>query len=256
MILSVDNLSFQYDSQTTLDNVSFTVKKGEITTILGPNGAGKTTLLRCINSILTPLKGEILINGETTRKMGAAAIARQMSYVAQQSQPARLTAFDAILMGRRPHVRWRISDRDIRMVDAAVKRLDIGHLAMQYTDQMSGGELQKIAIARALVQETDLMLLDEPTASLDMKNQSEVLGLIKRVVTEHRVAAVMTMHDLNTALRYADNFIFLRRGRIFGAGKVAEICPKIIESVYGIGVDILHHRGNPVVIPRDGQMAA
>ncbi|MEA1968123.1 MAG: ABC transporter ATP-binding protein [Thermodesulfobacteriota bacterium] len=256
MILKVDDLTFKYNSHTTLRDVSFTVQRGEITVILGPNGVGKTTLLKCINSILSPLKGDVFINGDNTRKLNTMAIARQMSYVSQQSQAARMTAFDAILMGRRPHIRWRVSDDDIKKVDAAVKRLGLGHLAMKYTDQMSGGELQKVSIARALVQQTDLLLLDEPTSSLDMRNQAEILSLIKRVVKEHNVAAVMTMHDLNTALRYADKYIFLRNGSIFGAGDVKEICSKMVEAVYGISVEILHHNGNPVIIPDDGLKAA
>ncbi|OQY51660.1 MAG: iron ABC transporter ATP-binding protein [Desulfobacteraceae bacterium 4572_89] len=256
MILKVEDLTFKYNSHATLENVNFTVKKGEITVILGPNGVGKTTLLKCINSILSPLKGDILIHGKSIRDMDTMTIAKKMSYVSQQSQAARITAFDAILMGRRPHIRWRVSDNDIKMVDAAVKRLGLEHLAMKYTDQMSGGELQKVSIARALVQQTDLLLLDEPTSSLDMKNQIDILSLIKRVVKEHNIAAVMTMHDLNTALRYADKYIFLKNGSIFGAGDVKEITSKMVESVYGIFVEILHHNGNPVIIPDDGLKAA
>jgi iron complex transport system ATP-binding protein len=251
MILKIDDLAFGYNSRPTLDKISFTVKRGEITVILGPNGVGKTTLLKCINAILKPSKGDVLVDGDAIASLDTLAIAKRIGYVAQYSEPSRVTAFDAILMGRRPHIRWRVSDKDLKIVDSAIKRLGLGHLALKYVDQMSGGELQKISLARALVQETDLLLLDEPTSSLDLKNQTEILGLIKRVVKEHKVAGVMTMHDLNSALRYADNYLFLKNGTIYGAGKVEEISPAMVESVYGIGVEIIRHNGYPVIIPKD-----
>ncbi len=122
---------------------------------------------------------------------------------------------------------------------------------MRYIDQMSGGELQKVAIARALVQEPRLMLLDEPTSSLDLKNQVEILGIIRRVVTGHKVAAVMTMHDLNMALRYADKCIFLKNGKIFYAGSPLEVDAGIIEAVYGLPVDVYRQGDRLLVAPKD-----
>jgi len=249
MILNIANLTFKYNSHSVLDDISFNVKKGEVLAILGPNGVGKTTLLKCINSILRRDKGNIYINNQNTFNMDVTEIAKQVSYVAQTSDIARLTAFDAILLGRRPHIKWRVSKDDIKKVDAVIKNLNLDHLALKYIDQMSGGELQKISIARAFVQETDLLLLDEPTSNLDLKNQAEVLGLVKAVVKGHNVAAVMTMHDLNTALRYSDKYLFLQNGSIFGAGNVNNISSKIVESVYGIPVEIMHHNGYPVIIP-------
>jgi iron complex transport system ATP-binding protein len=169
--------------------------------------------------------------------------------VAQRTEVARLTAFDAILLGRLPHGRWRSRKADLMLVDAAVKRLGLQDLAMRYVDQMSGGELQKVAIARALVQEPKLLLLDEPTSSLDLKNQVEILNIIRRVVREHEVAAVMTMHDLNTALRCVDKFLFLKDGTIYAAGEVSGISEEVIQEVYGIPVEIHYHNGNPIIIP-------
>jgi iron complex transport system ATP-binding protein len=253
MILNINDLTFKYNSHNVLNNINFSVEKGEILTILGPNGVGKTTLLKCINSILKREKGDVYINGQDTFSMDVTQIARQMSYVAQHSDVAKLTAFDAILLGRRPHIKWRVSKEDIKKVDAVIKRLNLKHLALKYIDQMSGGELQKISLARAFVQETDLFLLDEPTSNLDLKNQAEILGLVKRVVKEHNVAAVMTMHDLNTALRYSDKYLFLKNGSIYGAGDVNNISCSMVESVYGIPVEIMQHNGYPVIIP--GELA-
>ena len=253
MILNINDLTFKYNSHNVLNNINFSVEKGEILTILGPNGVGKTTLLKCINSILKREKGDIYINGQDTFNMDVTQIAKQMSYVAQHSDAAKMTAFDAILLGRRPHIKWRVSKEDIKKVDAVIKRLNLEHLSLKYIDQMSGGELQKISLARAFVQETDLFLLDEPTSNLDLKNQAEILGLVKRVVKEHNVAAVMTMHDLNTALRYSDKYLFLKNGSIYGVGDVNNISCSMVESVYGIPVEIMQHNGYPVIIP--GELA-
>ena len=256
MILNINDLTFKYNSHNVLNNINFRVEKGEILAILGPNGVGKTTLLKCINSILKRDKGDILINGQDTLNMDVTQIAKQMSYVAQYSDTAKLTAFDAILLGRRPHIRWRVSKEDIKKVDAVIKRLNLEHLSLKYIDQMSGGELQKISLARAFVQETDLFLLDEPTSNLDLKNQAEILGLVKRVVKEHNVAAVMTMHDLNTALRYSDKYLFLQNGSIYGAGDINNISSSMVESVYGIPVEIIQHNGYPVIVPEEITNAA
>jgi len=256
MILNINDLRFKYNSHDVLKNISFSVQKGEVLAILGPNGVGKTTLLKCINSILKRKRGSVYINGQNTFNMDVTQIAKQMSYVAQHSQTAKLTAFDAILLGRRPHIRWRVSKEDIKKVDAVIKRLNLQHLSLKYIDRMSGGELQKVSLARAFVQETDLFLLDEPTSNLDLKNQAEILSLVKRVVKEHNVSAVMTMHDLNTALRYSDKYLFLQNGSIYGAGDVKNISCSMVESVYGIPVEIIQHNGNPVIIPGELTNAA
>lgn len=249
MILKVNDLAFRYKSHHTLNNITFSIPKGRITVILGPNGVGKTTLLKCLNTILLPQQGEIMINGENIRQMSIRRIARRISYVAQKNEPARITVFDAVLMGRHPHIRYRTSRDDLKKVDAVMQKLDLSRMCLNFLDQMSGGELQKVAIARALVQETDLLLLDEPTSSLDLKNQTQILGLIQQIAKEHDIAAVMTMHDLNSALRYADQFIFLKNKTIYSAGKIESLSSQMIADVYGVDVEILHHNGCPIVVP-------
>jgi len=249
VILDVQGVTFSYRSRSVLRGVTFRVDDGELLVILGPNGVGKTTALKCINSILRPDRGAILLDELDVLRSRLGEIARSMSYVAQRVEPARLTAFDAVLMGRKPHLRGRASERDLKIVDAALKRLHLSGLALRYIDEMSGGELQKVAIARALVQEPKLLLLDEPTSSLDLKNQIEILSLIRRVVAEHHVAAIMTMHDLNTALRFAHKFLLLKDGTVYAAGPVEEMRADLIEAVYGVPVELHQHRGRPLVIP-------
>ncbi len=254
MILKVNDLAFQYKSHEALRDVTFSIPKGKITAILGPNGVGKTTLLKCLNTILSPQKGEVLIKGQNIGQMDIRQIARHISYVAQKNEAARITAFDAVLMGRHPHTRYRTTQNDLKKVDAVMKKLDLSHMCLKFLDQMSGGELQKVAIARALVQETDLLLLDEPTSSLDLKNQIQILGLIKRIVKEHDIAAAMTMHDLNSALRHADQFLFLKNKTIYGAGDIDELSSQMVADVYGVNVEILYHKGCPIIVPAEKEV--
>lgn len=249
MILDVQNLAFSYGRHAILRDINFSVQEGELLAILGPNGVGKTTLLKCINAIHKPSEGNIYLDGKDVLAMGSGEIAKGMGYVPQKSDIVRLTVFDAVLMGRKPHIIWRVSKEDVKMVDAVLSHLDMGRLALRHLDHLSGGELQKVAVARALVQEPRLLLLDEPTSSLDLKNQMAILGMLRRVVDEHRIGAIMTMHDLNTALRFADTFVFLKDDSIHAAGCCADVTSAMVEEVYGLPVAIHHLNGRPFVEP-------
>ncbi|WP_321430040.1 ABC transporter ATP-binding protein [uncultured Methanolobus sp.] len=249
MILEVDGVEFQYKSKEVLKNIKFELKRNEILSILGPNGVGKTTLLKCMNAILKPKRGTVLIEDEDVLKLEQIEIARRLGYVPQRCEPARLTAFDAILLGRMPHIKWNISTDDVMIVEDTIKKLNLDEMALRYIDEMSGGELQKIGIARAIAQNPKLLLLDEPTSSLDLKNQLEILDTVREVVRKENVSAIMTMHDLNLAFRYSDKFLFLKNGTIFAAGKMEDITPEIIKEVYGVPVTIQNYQNVSVVIP-------
>lgn len=249
MILNIDGIEFSYKSRDVLNEISFTVSPNEVLTILGPNGVGKTTLLKCINRIHHPRSGSIMIESEDILKMDLQDVAKRVGYVPQYCEKGRLTAYDAILLGRRPHITWKTSEKDLKIVDSVIKRLQMEDLSMRYIDEMSGGELQKVSIARAIVQEPRLLLLDEPTSNLDLKNQQEILKTIRDVVRLHKVSAVMTMHDINTALRFSDKFLMLKDGKIFAVGGHEVITPQNIDIVYGVevAVELINHC--PVVIP-------
>ena len=252
MMLTVAGVGFRYPGADALRDVGFAAAAGELVAVLGPNGSGKTTLLKCIDGILRPQAGAIAVDGRDVATLSPVEIARDVGYVAQHTPAGALTVYDAVLLGRKPHIRWRVSDGDLRMVESALRHLGLDHLSLRRLDQLSGGELQMVAVARALVQEPRLLLLDEPTSSLDLHNQVAILGMVRRVVDEHRIAAVMTMHDLNMALSYADRFLLMRGGRIHAAGACADITAAMIGEVYGLDVVIRHLDGRPVVMPRQG----
>ena len=249
MILSVTGVEYTYDDHAVLDGVDFDLGGGELLAILGPNGVGKTTLLKCLNAIHRPSLGAVMVEDRNVLTMRPDEIALGIGYVAQKTEAARLTVFDAVLMGRKPHIRWRVGEHDLKIVDSAIRRLNLGALSLRHIDQLSGGELQKVAIARAMVQEPRLMLLDEPTSSLDLKSQVEILTMLRRVVAEHRIGAIMTMHDLNTALRYADKVLFLKDGCIHLTGPVCQVTPEVVEEVYGLPVHLHTVQGHPVIVP-------
>jgi iron complex transport system ATP-binding protein len=249
MILTVSDLSFGYLQHDVLKTVDFNVLKGECLAILGTNGVGKSTLLKCINRILKPRRGVVYINRNEISELCGRELARRVGYVAQRQQSTRCTVYDTVLLGRKPYIGWDISAKDLEVADNVLQLLELERYAMRYIDELSGGELQKVVIARALAQEPDLLLLDEPTSNLDIKNQLEVIDIIKKVVKIQQIAAVVTMHDLNLALRFADKFIMLKDGAIFAMGGLEVMIPENLEQVYSVPVAIEKIGDVPVVVP-------
>lgn len=248
-ILNVAGVNFGYHSHSVLKDINVKIERGEIMTILGPNGVGKSTLLKCMNMILKPKTGVIMLDKNDLTKLSGKEIAKSMGYVAQKNDCARMTIFDAVLLGRKPHIGWRIKSKDYEIVDKALKQLGLYDMQMRHIDAISGGEMQRVSICRAIVQEPSVLLLDEPTSALDLCRQIDILKVIKRVVETHNIATVMTMHDLNLALRFADRFVFMKEGKIYAACDRDGVTEEIIENVYGIEVDVLQHKGMPIVIP-------
>ncbi len=250
MMLSVQDIRAGYrDEQIVLEDIGFSLETGRILAVLGPNGSGKTTLLRCINGIIKPRQGVVCVDDLDVLRLRPKAIARRLGYVAQRNDVGRLKVFDAVLLGRKPHMVWSPSKKDLCKVSAALDRLGLQYLALRYLDELSGGELQKVCIARALVQEPSVLLLDEPTSSLDLKNRLDILELIGCIVREHRMAAVMTLHDINLGLRFADHLLFLKQGKVFAQVAPRAIKAETVTAVYGVDVDIIQHNGQRIVIP-------
>lgn len=249
MILSVQGLDFKYPSHKVLKDVSFSLEKGECLAILGTNGTGKSTLLKCINRILKPQKGSVLIDELDISKLNQIELAKRIGYVSQSNSTIRTTVFDAVLIGRKPYIKWDVTKKDLDIVNNAIKMLGLEKYALRYIDELSGGELQKVIIARALAQEPKVLMLDEPTSSLDLKNQLEVINIIKNVVNNNKISALVTIHDLNLALRFADKFILLKDGKIFAAGGQEVMTPKNIERVYSVPVKVEKISSKMIVVP-------
>lgn len=218
MILSVRGLAFKYTSRSVLKDINFSVEKGECAALLGTNGAGKSTLLKCIDRILKAQYGTALIEKNEIFKLSPIKLAQRVGYVSQQQTSVRTTVFDSVLLGRKPYIKWNASKEDISIANMAIEALELEDYSLRFLDELSGGELQKVVIARAIAQKPEILLLDEPTSNLDLKNQLEVIRIINRIVKTQGIAAVMIVHDLNLAIRFADKFIMLKDGTIFAAG--------------------------------------
>lgn len=249
MNFEVKNLAFSYDGAPVLRDVSFTIEDGDCMAILGTNGTGKSTLLKCLNRILKPKGGTVLLNGRDCAEMGGRQLAKSLAYVAQSQQIARNTVFDEVMLGRKPYIRWDAGKTDMEIVESCIKKLGLEAFSNRYTDELSGGELQKVVIARALAQQPSVLLLDEPTSSLDMKNQLSTVSAIRQIVEESGISVIATMHDLNLALRFANKFLLLCEGEVFAVGGTEIITEENIRLVYDVPVNIREFNGLPVVIP-------
>lgn len=250
MVLSVDKIEFSYGNATVLKDVNFKVKKGDFVSILGVNGSGKSTLMKCINRILKFKEGMIFVEDRDIEKMKDIEIARKIGYVPQSSETGFVTVFDAVLLGRKPYIKWDVSKKDIELTEKIMEIMNLEDYALRYINELSGGELQKVVIARALVQEPQILLLDEPTSDLDLKNQLEVMRIIREVSDTHNIASIVVMHDINLALRYSDKFIILKEGQVFTTGGKEVITPEIIKETYGVDVHVKTFEGVPLVIPK------
>ena len=247
-MITAENLRFKYNSYEVLKGISLHIQSGEISFILGPNGSGKSTLLKCLAYILKP-KGTVYIDKEEISRLPRREVAKRIGYLPQRETANELTVFETVLLGRKPHMSWGPSKRDIETVKRIIQMLGLEALSLRRLTQLSGGELQKVLIARALAQEPKIILLDEPTSSLDLKNQVEVMNLLKTVVKKMNISAVVTTHDLNIAAVYADMVSMLSRGQIVALGGVEILNSENIKRVYGINPKIIHHYGRPIIIP-------
>ncbi len=249
MILKVNNISFRYNGRPVLEDISFQLARGEILAVLGVNGAGKSTLLKCINKVLRPSSGSVLVEGTDTLKLRGDAIARRIGYVPQRYDAERISVFDAVLLGRKPHIKWVATNRDIQVVERLLTSIGLKDHALRPVSTLSGGEAQKVIIARALAQEPKALLLDEPTSSLDLGNQLDVMDLVASVVKSEGVCAVIAIHDLNLALRYADRFLILKDGLVHAAGPKETLTSEVIEAVYGVHSIMQTIDGIPIIVP-------
>lgn len=238
--INVRNVKVRYRSIKALDGVSLSVRAGEILSVIGPNGAGKSTLLKVINGVLRPMVGVVYIDGKPLDELPEREVARKTGIVPQRVHTSgMLSVHDFVMTGRRPHIDFVPSKTDEEKVHEALRTVDALDLAGRTLEELSGGELQRVIIARALAGEPEVMLLDEPTSSLDLKYQLEVLNLV-RSLRSKGLTVIMAIHDLTQAYRVSDKVLLLKGGRVFAAGEPDDVLnPKTLFEVYGIPTTVI-----------------
>ncbi|MGV9103294.1 MAG: ABC transporter ATP-binding protein [Candidatus Thorarchaeota archaeon] len=249
MRLNVKGLSFSYNHRSVLNDIDLSLESRELLAILGPNGSGKTTLLKCIDGILHPQTGTITINGKSIDEYNRRDIAKIMGYVPQNN--GRMfpnTVFDTVLLGRKPHIRWAPTNKDLEIVSSLIEQLKLEEFTLRNITELSGGERQKVVIGRALAQEPSILLLDEPTNNLDLKHQMAVLELVKEQ-TNKGISVMMALHDLNLALRFADRIMILDDGNVYAEGGLDVLTPEAIEAVYDVKVSTVECSRGVFVVP-------
>lgn len=249
MVLEIRGLSFAYNHKPVLRSIDFEFRGG-LLTLVGPNGSGKSTLLKCINQVLRS-QGTVVLDGSKLAHMDIGSLSRLLGYVPQYSPKAfPMTVFDSVLLGRRSRFGWKPRKEDIEQVAKIIESLGLQDFILRNINELSGGERQKVMIARALAQEPRMMLLDEPTSALDIKHQLEVLNLIRKKVDEGELMAIMALHDLNLASRYSDMVILMKEGEITGYGPPSSVITRDnIERVYDVEVLVEDKNGKPHVVP-------
>lgn len=253
MDLKIDDLYFSYSSTPVLKDVCADIGGNKLVSILGPNGVGKSTLIHCINKILTPTSGTVLIDGKDVSEIKIKELAKQIGYVpysANDSFP--LSVIDTVLIGRHPHSKWGTLDKDLDIVYETLRMLGITHLAMRSFNELSAGQHQKVMLARGLVQEPKILLLDEPTSNLDVRHQLDVTKMLRRLSREKEMLVIMISHDINIAAKYSDQIILMNEGTIYDVGTPDKvITADNLRTVYGVVAEISSDDGTPHVILKD-----
>ena len=247
-MIEIKNIYFSYPDAEILKGVGFKAKKGEVVGLLGNNGAGKSTLVTCLNRIRKPKSGELFIDGENAFQMGRDQLARTVGYVAQKNELTHSTVFDCVLLGRKPYIKWSVSQEDLDICQRIMERVGLLDYQMRYMDELSGGELQKVMLARALVAQPKLLLLDEPTSNLDPRNQYEMMALVQELAKEQGFTVITVIHDLNLALRFCDKFYFLKAGEGYSYGGIETVTAETLKAVYGICAQVLDVQNRKIVI--------
>ena len=258
-MIELKDVTYGYTDKEVLHNVSVRFDTGGMYAIMGANGCGKTTLLRLVAGLLSPHSGEVTVEGKSVKQYSAIQLARRMAYVRQYPQTDfEFSAFETVLMGRNPYQRrlQNESQRDWDIVEQCMKQTNTWHLRLAKPNQMSGGELQRVMLARALAQQTPVLLLDEPVSNLDIAHQFEILELLRTVNREEQKTILIVIHDLNMALRYCPQLVLLHQGGIRYQGATPQgLTTDNIRTVFNIHAEPLAIGGEATVLRLEPQKA-
>lgn len=260
-MLEVSNLTVAFDHRIAVADVSLMLNPGEIAAIIGPNGAGKSTLLRTLNGQLRPSAGSILLDGQSLKRLNRRAISRRIAVVAQEAELRfPVTVLEFVLGGRFAWANnsgwgWE-TERDLQIAHAVLRETELTELSGRLMNELSGGERQRALMARALATEAPLLLLDEPTANLDLSHQAALLALVRSRCDRQQAASLVVTHDINLAAQFADHIVLMKHGKTVHAGTPGEVLkPHILEEVFEVEVLVDAHpvTGGPRVTPVHGR---
>lgn len=258
MRLEVEGLTFGYGDADVLKGVTFSVESPQFVSVLGPNGVGKSTLIHCIDRILTPRSGSVRVDGRDVSEIPGRELAKIMGYVPCSSGTSfPMSVADTVMMGRYPHSGNCRTEEDLRIVHSTLSLMSIEDLALRSFNELSAGQHQKVMLARGLAQESRILLLDEPTANLDIRHQMGVAHILRDLAHSRGMIVLMICHDLNIASRYSDRIILLSGGTVHSDGTPEEVLTEAnIRDVYGIGCEVVTFEGRPHIMlmdnPEDG----
>ena len=248
-MMEIKHLSYHYKGYPqVLNDVSFDIEPGKFLAILGNNGVGKSTLLKCFNHILKPDAGEVLLDGQNLLKMSGREVAKQVAFVSQSVPSTQMTVHDVVMLGRRPYMKWGFTPEDHAIVHEAMDRLGLNAMRGRFLGQLSGGEKQKVMLARALAQQPKALLLDEPTSALDIQNQYQVLKIVRDICHKDNMVAVVVIHDLNLALRFCDRFLLLKDGKVYRHGDRSILDSTALKEAYGVDAKVVEIEGRHMVL--------
>ncbi len=253
-MLSAISIDLAYSSKPVLHGIDLSLARGELLGLIGPNGSGKTTLIRCLSGVLKPTLGSVTLAGKNLDEYSDQERARHIAVVPQSAQlPPAFTVLECISLGRTPHLSWlgRLGERDLKIVQRAMRSCEIEHLSDRRISELSGGEQQRVLLARALSQDCPVLLLDEPTAHLDIHHQVALLSLVRQMAKEQNLAVLIAIHDLNLASLYADRLVLLIEGRVRATGSPSEVLTTdTLQSAYQIPLQVHANpqHGSPWVV--------
>ena len=247
-MIKFDNLHFAYGDKTLFSGLQAHFQTPGFHAVIGPNGSGKSTLLKMAAKVLKPGRGAVLIGSNDVAKLSQKALAKKLAFLPQHTTPAACSVYEAVLLGRNPHLGFLPTRDDHAVTETILEKMGLSAFKQRSAASLSGGELQKVLIARALAQGAQAILLDEPINHLDIKSRLETLAALEAIALERSLTVVAVLHDLALALRYADRIICLEHGNIAYAGSADKLEPALIERVFGVRCELVSLRGKQHLI--------